>query len=158
MSELLVEIGRYVVAMNELKRKRQQARSKVSYYKAILNRKKEIKEHPVLKTGMLNGGYGVRGWNKWNKPGQVQYLRILVKKNAMQQLKYEIELHEFVISMRKRLIAIRKEMPYSLISDCTKLNGVWLGIYPFGKRIPLDEVEQIVLNQEIEDILLRGVS
>jgi hypothetical protein len=77
----------------------------------------------------------------------------------MQQLQVEIEMSEFVISTRKELNKIRKEMPFNLPYGTDKIQGIQIKAlaHDFSKIIRLAEIEQIVIDHEAETILLRGV-
>jgi hypothetical protein len=147
--EAIAKIGRYVLKKNELKAKRQRARAKVGYYEKLFNY--HGKELDVWQK--------IRGWKKWNKPGKKQHLRLLIKKWRIEQLKAEIEIHELVIAARKDLNKIRKEMAFNLPFNTNKIVGIY--VKQFGhasdRTIYLNEIEKIVLDQEAEDILLRGV-
>jgi hypothetical protein len=150
MNELIAKIGKYVLKKNALITERQKARSKVRYYEKL------FKLHGKTAPTNLNW---IRGWRKWNKPGKKQQLRLLTKKHLAQQLQAEIELHELVISTRKELNKIRKEMPYRLASGVDKIYGIQIKKFGnnFNKVIELNELEQIVLDSEAENILLKGV-
>lgn len=146
---IIAKIGKYILKKNELKAKRQRARSKANYYYNLYKHIGKFSNIPYE---------GFRGWKKWNKPGKKQELRLLYKKYLTQQLQAEIEIHELVISTRKELNNIRKEMPFNMPYGVDMILGIQIKEFDGNstKVIKLNEIEQIVLDQEAEDILLRS--
>lgn len=147
-NKFIAQIGKYILKKNELKKKRQQFRSKAGYYNRLLNT-----------IGKEENPSWVRGWKKWNKPGKKQLVRVLHKKYLIEQLRVEVEMHELVISTRKELNKIRKQIPFNIPHGCDYIEGIQIKAFGsnFDKVIRLDELEQIVIDQEAENILLRGV-
>jgi hypothetical protein len=167
MNPLIARIGKYLFKKNELVAKRQRARSKAGYYKNLL------RHHGSSLTAEEAKAKGVRGFVRWNKPGKKQELRLLCKKHTIEQMQIEVEIHELVISARKELNKIRKDMPFNLNCRMNKIEAIGIlrprvspkdnrawrqgGYDTFREILYLKEIEQIVVDQDAENILLRGV-
>lgn len=140
-TSLLAKIGEYILAKNAIKRRRNIHRSRANYYEAIYRNIGQL--HSKM--------FSPRGLKKWNKPGSKQHLRILIKENRIKQMEAEIEMHEMVISMRKTLNDIRKQMPFTLGLDTDYLRGVYI---KGDKYISSKDLLDIVNNENIEKIIL----
>jgi hypothetical protein len=149
---MIARIGKYIFKKNELKAKRQRARSKVGYYRLLLS------HHGSSMSSEEAKRRGIRGFARWNKPGKKQELRLLYKKYKIEQMQAEVEMHELVISTRKELNKIRKQMPFNLRCNTDKIIGIRLrNSSPVNdKMLWLKEIEQAVIDQDAENILLKG--
>jgi hypothetical protein len=95
---------------------------------------------------------GFRGWAKWNKPGKKQVLRMLYKKYLIEQLSIENQIHNLVISSRKKLLSIKKETSFKL----AKSTDLIVGIQVEDTYYKLDKIQEMNLNYQVETFLLRS--
>lgn len=153
MSEEIAKIGKYILKKNELRSKRNRARSKAGYYKRILNsynKKLSIEEAKAR---------GIRGFSAWKKPGKKSELLLLYKKYKLEQIQAEIEMHELVLFTRKQLANIRRKIPFKQITNySSRTYAIMLtkSFPEFGIVLNLKQLQEIMVNQDIEDILLDG--
>lgn len=153
MSEEIAKIGKYIFKKNELRFKRNRARSKAGYYKRILN---SYNKNLSIEEAKARG---IRGFSAWKKPGKKSELLILYKKYKLEQIQAEIEMHELVLFTRKILANIRRKMPFKQFNDHSSRTYALRFTKPipeFGTVLNLKQLQEIVVNQDIEDILLGG--
>lgn len=138
----IAKVGKYILAMNAFKKKRQSSRSKVYYYEKLFYQR----------------DFGAPGFLKWR--GKKEKLRILIKKHLMAKIAAELKMHKLVMKTRKQLAEIKKEMPFNIVRDTDYIVGIRLLDSSFDEEemdygfIDLKRIEEIVLNSEIEQILL----
>lgn len=157
--EIIAWYAELMISRNSLKQQRSRARCKETYYanlyRAVKNKDKSVRVHEHIP-------------KKWLKPNSLKILLIEKKKYKVIKLSLEIQLHS--CSVKNRLLITKRSRNHvdeNGVMVRYKLNsiapqGMYVGLTHVQsqnlhiKFFPMKELNDILINQKLEDILLKG--
>jgi len=152
MNAIIAEIGQYMIKKNELLRIRQRARSKAGYYEKLFLAYGQPDSRLIQDE--------VRGLVKWNKPGNKNKLRILMKKYKIEQMQAEIQMHELVALSMKKINKLSKSINAIRL---TSYDGAFWGIRIYNNDeedepiiLELEQIQSLIIDEDLERIILRN--